>query len=143
MAGYEIRPMTEGDAEQVALLTAQLGYEVTVAQTRERIGRIAGDGVAFVAVAGEAIIGWVQALNRELLIYPRILEVGGLVVAETHRGSGVGKALLAELAAWGRDNGHGHIFVRSSVVRDGAHRFYEGQGFRREKTSHTFSVEIE
>ncbi len=131
------------DAEQVALLTRQLGYEVTVADTRERIAGLTQHGVALVAVDGDEISGWIHGLERELLIYPQILEVGGLVVAEQMRGRGIGSALLEALIEWGKDNGHTLIFVRSSVVREGAHQFYERLGFQHEKTSHTFSLGIE
>lgn len=134
--------MTSGDAEQVAILTGQLGYDVPAAETKRRIEDAAADGVLLVAAVGGEIVGWIQGLNRELLIYPRILEVGGLVVAEQHRGKGFGSALLARLIEWGKANGHTRVFVRSSVARAGAHRFYEELGFGREKTSHTFSLEI-
>lgn len=143
MAEYEIRPIEPADAEQIARLTAELGYEMTITATRKRIVSLDGDGVAFVAVDDGEIVGWIEGLNRELLIYPRILEVGGLVVAAEQRGRGIGTELLTTLEAWGAEHGHRLVFVRSSVVRDGAHRFYEGYGFRHEKTSYTFSLEID
>ncbi len=134
--------MLPEDAEQVTGLTQELGYDMAVTDTRERILALAEGGAMFVAVARSEVVGWIQGLSRELLIYPTILEVGGLVVTENAQRQGIGKALLAALADWGREHGHTRMFVRSSIRRDGAHRFYESLGFKHEKTSHTFSMEI-
>ena len=135
--------MEQGDAEQVAELTRELGYDMSVVQTRDRIANQSDGGVVLVAVSAGEVVGWIQGLNRELLIYPRVLEVGGLVVSAPHRARGIGRALIGALTEWGRGRGHIEIFVRSNIMRDGAHAFYEGLGFIRAKTSYTFSFEIE
>ncbi len=135
--------MEQGDAEQVAELTRELGYVMSVDDTRDRIADQSDDGVVLVAVSAGQVVGWIQGLNRELLIYPRVLEVGGLVVSAPHRMRGIGRALIGALIEWGRGRGHTEIFVRSGVLRDGAHAFYEGLGFARAKTSYTFSFQVE
>lgn len=135
--------MVVDDASDVAALSQELGYHVTTAQARERISAQTDDGVALVAVADGRVVGWIQGLNRELLIYPRVLEVGGLIVVDSHRGTGIGRALLKALTEWGSERGHTQIFVRSSSAREVAHRFYERLGLERQKTSHTFLIEIQ
>jgi GNAT superfamily N-acetyltransferase len=98
--------------------------------------------VAFVAVVDGEVVGWAQAHDLELLQYSRVLEVGGLVVADHARGRGVGNSLIDAVADWGRRRGHRELLVRSNVTREEAHDFYGALGFDRIKTSHTYSKAI-
>ncbi|MCP3995240.1 MAG: GNAT family N-acetyltransferase [bacterium] len=84
----------------------------------------------------------VQAHEHHLLQYPRVVEIGGLVVAEHVRGSGVRRQLTTAVVEWGKNRGLSEIIVRSNINRDGTHDFYEGMGFQRVKASCTFSIEI-
>ena len=62
-----VRPMTEGDAPEVADLSGQLGYPSTVAQIRRRFERLSVDTDSAVFVAegeGGRIAGWVHVLGR-------------------------------------------------------------------------------
>ena len=92
-------------------------------------------------VGGQAV-GWVQVFGRQLLVVDRHAEIGGLVVDEGYRGRGVG-GLLMELAEdWARAWGCETLYVRSNVVREDAHRFYEGAGYHLIKTSRVFLKEL-
>ena len=135
--------MTPADAPQVAELARQLGYNPSTGEISDWLDASHNQRVALVVEEDDKIVGWIQAHDLELLQYPRVLEIGGLIVDERARGAGIGKLLVVAVADWGRDRGHTEIFVRSNVTRDGAHNFYEGLGFERTKTSHTFSVDIE
>ena len=145
MSEIVVRPMTIADGEAVSELACELGYEVTLREAYERIGAFDADGqaVAFVALIAGEIAGWIQAHDRRLLQYPRVLEIGGMVVSEAHRGAGVGKRLLDAITTWAKARGHTELFVRSNVTRDVAHDFYLSQGFQRFRTSHTYSKAIE
>ena len=68
--------------------------------------------------------------------------IGGLVVDEAHRSSGVGAELLAAAEAWARERAATKMVVRSRVTREGAHRFYEREGYVLVKTSHVFEKPI-
>jgi GNAT superfamily N-acetyltransferase len=57
-------------------------------------------------------------------------EVGGLVVADGHRGSGLGAALLAAAANWSRARGLERLWIRANLARVGPHEFYEAVGCR-------------
>jgi GNAT superfamily N-acetyltransferase len=96
-----------------------------------------------VAEIDGGLVGWIEAHDRELLQHPRVVEIGGLVVDQGMRGRGIGESLVAAVTAWGLGRGHSEIMVRSNIIRDGAHQFYNGLVFRRAKTSYTFSKEIE
>ena len=62
-------------------------------------------------------------------------EIQGRVVAERHRGTGVGRALVARAEAWAAERGPGVIRVRSRSTRTGAHEFYGALGYEVVKTS--------
>ena len=129
MSETTIRAMTVADIDRVSELAGELGYDVSPVEVAQRIGSQPEDGVALVAVCDGEVAGWIHGLDRRLLQYPRVLEVGGLVVGEQYRGRGIGKGLIDAITAWGAEHGHSRIFVHSNVVRDGAHQFYEDLGF--------------
>ncbi len=140
-----IRMMTASDAAAVASLTQQLGYQVSALEIAERLGMVHEDerSVAFVAEADGEVVGWIQALNRVLLQWKRVLEIGGLVIDQDRRGERIGAQLVEAVSQWARQNGHTTLFVRSNVVREGAHDFYPALGFSHWKTSHTYVMELE
>jgi GNAT superfamily N-acetyltransferase len=136
-----LRPMHPGDAGDVVELTGQLGYGVTSAEVIERLAHIAGDPDhrVLVAEAGESrLLGWVHVRGSRLIEAEPAAEIGGLVVAEGARRAGVGGALLAAAEDWAIQSGYRLVRVRSNVVREGAHRFYEAVGYFVAKTSYTF-----
>lgn len=133
-----IRPMSHADADAVAALAGELGYELAAATAAGQIARLGEDSAAFVAfVAGEPA-GWVHVFRTDLLQATPFAEIGGLVVTATLRGTGVGRALMAAAETWAMDHGLTEVRVRSRVAREGAHRFHERLGYVTEKTSFTF-----
>jgi len=132
-----IRLATPCDAETLAVLAGQLGYTSSPEQVRQRLEQIVQDPDNVVLVAeGEdgQVIGWVQVYRRELLIDDRHAELGGLVVAEGRRGQRVGQLLMEEVECWARARGCTAVYVRSNVIRERAHRFYERIGYEVIKT---------
>ncbi len=83
------------------------------------------------------VIGWVQVYVRPLVVDDLNAEVGGLVVDERTRSQGVGQRLMEEAEAWARAHGCEAVNVRSNVIRERAHHFYEAIGYRRIKTQLT------
>ena len=139
MGDIEIRPLFPSDAPRIAELARGLGYAVSTNEATARIAALtARQECAFVGVVQGEVVGWIHATDRRLLQYPRVLEIGGLVVAEASRGIGVGQQLIAAVTRWGRQRGHDRLLVRANVSRSDAHEFYEQLGFERDKTSHTF-----
>lgn len=142
MGEITIRDASLVDAPVLSRLSNELGYDRSVAETRDRIARLSNLEALFIAEVDGDIVGWIHAYDVELVQYPRFMEIGGLVVGNQSRGRGVGRLLVQAAAGWGRERAHTEIRVRSNVAREGAHAFYEGLGFTREKTSHTFSLGI-
>jgi ribosomal protein S18 acetylase RimI-like enzyme len=141
-----IRLATPGDAEILALLTGQLGYTSSPEQVRQRLEQTVQDPDNAVLVAeGEdgQVIGWVQVYRRELLIDDRHAELGGLVVAEGRRGQRVGQLLMEEVERWAHARGCKAVYVRSNVIRERAHRFYERIGYEVIKTQRAFRKSLD
>jgi GNAT superfamily N-acetyltransferase len=143
--GIEIRAAMRADVRRLAILCGQLGYLSTPEQVRQRLEELQRneDQAVFVAEeVGGQVVGWVQVFGRQLLVVDRHAELGGLVVDEGHRGRGVGGLLMEHAEGWARAQGCEALYVRSNVVREDAHRFYEGIGYELIKTSQVFLKEL-
>jgi GNAT superfamily N-acetyltransferase len=136
-----IRPAKSADAPRLAELSGQLGYPATAAQMRQRLRGIkpASQHAVFVAQSGkDGVIGWVHVSRQPLLEVEIRAEVNGLVVAEGQRSLGAGARLLAAAEDWARKHGCKGMSVRSNVIRERAHQFYERNGYEHYKTQKSF-----
>jgi predicted N-acetyltransferase YhbS len=139
-----VRLMTIEDAAQVAELSRQLGYPVTVHEILERIERInkKRDNVCFVALDGERIVGWVHVHEIDRLETPLYAEIGGLVVDAKLRQKGAGKLLMSAAEGWAVENGYLCVKLSSGLHRLDAHKFYERIGYRNTRTSYRFEKQL-
>ena len=137
-----IRPMTAADAPMVASLTTQLGYPTSSAQTSARLAALDGRFAAFVADDEGRAVGWIHVALVTSLVSGLTADIGGLVVDEAVRSSGIGARLLAAAEAWAREQGAAAMLVRSRIARERAHRFYEREGYGLVKTSHVFEKRL-
>jgi len=136
-----IRQAKSADAPQLAVLSGQLGYPATAAQMLGRLRGIkrAPQHAVFVAEpASDEVIGWIHVSRQPLLEGEIRAEVNGLVVAEGQRSLGAGARLLAAAEDWARKHGCQSMSVRSNVIRERAHRFYERHGYEHYKTQKSF-----
>lgn len=137
----KIRRAKTDDAAQLAELSGQLGYPATASQIRQRLKRLkpVSQHAVFVAVLPkEKIIGWLHMTVEQLLETDLRAEVNGLVVADGHRSLGAGARLLAEAEKWARQKKCKGVSVRSNVIRERAHAFYERNGYEHYKTQKAF-----
>ena len=137
----KIRRPKSADAPQIAALTGQLGYPATAAEMRKRLLGIktAAQHAVFVADSPEdGVIGWLHVSKQPLLESATRAEVNGLIVAEGQRSLGAGARLLAAAEDWARKHGCKSMSVRSNVIRERAHKFYERNGYEHYKTQKSF-----
>lgn len=144
-ANTQIRIARIKDAPALAELAGQLGYPTTPEQAAVRLANLLGksDHVVFVAerAPGE-IIGWIHVFKLLLLESPPTAEIGGLVVDLRLRGSGTGKALVQAARRWAMRQGLKTLWVRSNIIREKTHTFYQGEGFNKIKTQVFFSTDL-
>lgn len=140
-----VRPMAQRDLAQVARLCGQLGYPTTPAQVGARFARLeeSPDHAFFVAVDGEAVLGWIHLYVYTTLESDSSVEIGGLVVDERARRRGVGRLLMIEAERWATSRSCSRIRLRSNVVRTEAHAFYARLGYRTNKTQFRFEKTLE
>jgi GNAT superfamily N-acetyltransferase len=137
----KIRRAKKADVPQIAVLSGQLGYPATAVRMRKRLLGIkpASQHAVFVADAPkDGVIGWVHVSKQPLLEVEVRAEVNGLVVAEGQRSLGAGAQLLAAAEEWARKRGCKGMSVRSNVIRERAHKFYERHGYEHYKTQKSF-----
>lgn len=140
-AKLKIRRARLDDAEKLAELSGQLGYPTGTAEMRKRLKGITpgSQNAVFVAdLQGKGVIGWTHVSVERLLEAEVRAEVSGLVVADGQRSAGAGWRLLDAAERWAKRQGCKSMSVRSNVIRDRAHRFYERHGYEHYKTQKAF-----
>lgn len=138
---FYIRRATLADAAQLAPLAGQLGYPSTVDEVTARLREILrhDDHIILVAEwASAGIAGYIEIFPfRTIGSNPRV-EIASFVVDESCRSQGVGRRLLEHAEEWARSHGYEETSLRSNVIRERAHLFYENLGYRVNKTQKSF-----
>ena len=140
-SGVKIRRAKSSDAARLAALSTELGYPATPREMKSRLSRLkpAADNAVFVAENGQReVVGWLHVSVTRLLEVPLRAEVNGLIVSEAHRSQGAGAELLEMGERWARGKKCVGMSVRSNVIRERAHKFYERHGFAHYKTQKAF-----
>jgi GNAT superfamily N-acetyltransferase len=138
-----IRGARLSDAAALAELSTQLGYPSTEAQVRERLCLLDDpERGLLVADAPAGLAGFVDVHVQRVVESEPYGEVGGLVVADGHRGAGLGAALLAAAADWSRARGLERLWIRANLARVGPHEFYEAIGCRTVKDQRVYEYPL-
>jgi GNAT superfamily N-acetyltransferase len=140
-----IRKASLGDDDQIASLSGELGYPCTPAQIDHRLSVILPlkHHSVFVAETSDGkVIGWIHVFISFRVESDPFVEIGGLVVSQSHRGQGIGELLFGQAVGWTRDQQLNVIRVRSRIERDDAHRFYKRLGFRQLKSQYVYIVDL-
>ncbi len=140
-----VRPLAPSDAAALAPLCTQLGHPATAGQIEPRVRELVGSsdhGLLGAAADDGRLIGWIHIHGYRTVADDPYALIAGLVVDEALRGSGVGRALVAAAEHWAVAQGYNVVRVRSNVVRDRTHHFYEDLGYTRKKTSHVFDKRL-
>ena len=138
---FLVRPARPSDAPQLAALCGQLGYPSTREEVERRLQEIQGLGEHAIFVAeqpGGAIAGFLDVFVMRTVESDSHAEVAGLVVEETFRSKGIGPLLMERAEEWAREQACRMIGLRSNVIRERAHAFYERLGYNVIKTQKVF-----
>lgn len=136
-----IRSARLEDAPAIAVLATQLGYPTSTEQAETRLRDVLDrpDGAVLVAEGEDGTaIGWTQVVAAYRVANDPYAEIVAMVVDENHRSQGIGAALVEAAVDWADGHGFQTVRVRSNVVRERTHAFYERLGFRRTKTQVVF-----
>jgi GNAT superfamily N-acetyltransferase len=134
-----IRDAEARDAEAIAALLGQLGYPASADALPARLERlrIVGDRVIVADLDG-AVVGLAQLHVSPTLEYERpAAKLAALVVDESRRGQGVGRALVEAMEAEARARRCELLFLTTAARREDAHDFYHRVGL--EETGKRFA----
>jgi GNAT superfamily N-acetyltransferase len=127
-----IRPAGTGDVARLTVLLEQLGYPADEARVRARLDDWLTDPRSVLVVAEAAgLVSGVAAFHAMPLLEQdgRRGRLVALVVDDSCRGQGVGRALVAEVEREARRLGCRELEVTSTRTREAAHSFYRGLGY--------------
>ena len=143
-AKIHVREARIADADDLARLSGQLGYEVPVRIIVARLKKIEKDprAAVFVAEVSGRVGGWMQLLDQLVLETGARTEVAALVVDEKFRRGGVGRKLMERAERWACERGSKWVNLRSNHKRAVAHAFYESIGYRHYKSQKAFRKEM-
>jgi len=136
-----LRSAHVSDAAAIARLSGQLGYSSSPEEIELRLRDVLdrpGGVAVFVAEDEGEVAGWLHVLGNHTIETAPFALILGLVVDETRRSRGIGASLVAAAAEWAVGEGYSLLRVRSNVVRERAHAFYERLGFERAKSQVVF-----
>ena len=140
--GLTIRDAEARDADAISALLGQLGYPATAEALPPRLERlqIVGDR-AVVADLDGAVVGLAQLHVSPTLEYERpAAKLAALVVDASHRGEGVGRALVEAMEAEARARRCELLFLTTAARREDAHEFYLRVGL--EETGKRFAKSL-
>lgn len=139
-APINIRPIRQEDADAVAELVSQLGYQRTPEQVQRWVLDLGSrpDQACFVAELNGEVVAWIDVSLERRLQSEIFGLIGGLVVRDGLRSLGIGRRLCEEAEEWTRRQGVKKIRVTSRSTREDAHRFYLRDGYRQTKISMFF-----
>ena len=141
----EIRCARPADYSRMAELAGQLGYPSTSEDIARRLAKMeeSKEHTVFVAETEDGeVAGWMGLFVIRTPEADTRVEIGGLVVDERFRCHGVGERLLERGERWARENNCREIGLRSNVIRERAHAFYERHGYQVVKTQKAFRKKL-
>lgn len=131
MLPLSIRTATLKDANPIASLLAQLGYQ-TPADKLKRLLDPAHDSAIYVAVLDNKVVGVMSLIYFDYLpSAERYCRIVTLVVDQALRGWGIGKALMAQAQQSALAQQCQVLELTTGLQRTDAHAFYEHLGFER------------
>ena len=132
MSPVELRAGSRDDAATVAKLITELGYPTSAEQMHERLAMFVHDANyhAVVAVVDARVVGFIGLRVDRGYEYDGVQgRIVALVVDESQRGRGIGRALVDAGEAWARERGAHKIMVNTAHHRARTHEFYRSIGY--------------
>ncbi len=143
-SSMKVSVMKEAQLPQVARLSDQLGYPVSLDEISHRWKRLSSNErhALFVCEETDNLIGWIHLECVEDFIEEDKVEIKAIVVDESARGKGAGRALMNAAEKWAKTYHLHTIYLNCNTIRTRTHKFYQREGFTNYKTSLFFEKKI-
>lgn len=137
--GASVREALTSDAQRIAALCVQLGYEVPLVHVERFLAAPRADRALFVAVVPRAgVVGWISVAEAWTLTSVARADIDGLVVEDEYRSNGIGRMLVDAAESWARRRNCVELRLLSNIVRARAHEFYRRLGYDVLKSEYVF-----
>ena len=125
------------DANAIAALLFELGYEVAPMQVHQTLANSRATDPVYVATQNGTVVGMVALhIARWIQLEKPIARIPAMIVHRPFQRRGIGRQLIERAFDHARASGCGSIELTSANDRDDAHAFYCDMGF--EQTSLRF-----
>ena len=127
-----IRNASLSDAQALASLMCELGYETTSTEMRQRLKSIVSDKGfrTFVAEIDDQVCGMIGTLTHASHEHNDFSgKIVALVVSKKKRRSGIGRALIAAAEEDFARRKVARVSLTTRFAREKAHQFYEALGY--------------
>ena len=132
---WHVRPKGARDAGPVVALLAEVAREGRWIATEWPFDIAERTDAMRAAILGMRIVGWCAfdggTVVGDLTVYGVGLDEPelGMIVAATHRGRGIGRALIESAVSWASNAGKSGLRLRVFPDNDAALALYRGTGF--------------
>jgi GNAT superfamily N-acetyltransferase len=141
---YDIRVAETGDAQAIADLSGQWGYQLTKEDMLLCLDNICknGDHVIYVLLKEGQVIGWIHGIYSLRVESEPFVEIGGLIVDKDFRRLGLGKLLVDKIIEWSLFRNCHLVRVRCNIIRKEANAFYGSVGFKEIKQQRVYDKKV-
>lgn len=140
-----VRTAQKEDCSGITHLTNQLGYPSTEEKICEIMDLVLEheDHQVFIAERENTIVGYIHLIQSMRIGSNPFIEIAAFIIDESSRSVGVGSSLIIESEKWASGNGLKDLRIRSNIIREEAHKFFQNRGFQNIKTQEVFLKNIQ
>ena len=141
---YDLRIAEIGDAQAIADLSGQWGYQSTKENMIRCLNNISknGDHILYVLINEDRMIGWIHGIYSLRVESDPFVEIGGLIVDKDCRRQGLGKLLIDKIIAWSLFRNCHLVRGRCNIIRKEANAFYNAAGFKEIKQQKVYDKQV-
>lgn len=141
---FIIRQAKKEDYSEITNLTNELGYPSSEEKVQEILDMVLthNDHQLFVAEVDGVLVAYIHLVCTIRISSEPFVEIVAFVVHSNYRKMGIGKSLIKETENWAAEKGYRFIRIRSNIIRQEAHKFFNQRGFNNLKTQEVFLKEI-
>lgn len=141
---FKLRNVKKEDSKEVKKLAEELGYPSSEEKITEILEKVIqhDDHRMVVAENAQELVGYIHMVSSMRVGSDPFVEIAALSVLEKFQKKGIGKALISESQNMANEKGINFVRIRSNIIREEAHKFFEQRGFRNLKTQEVFIKKI-